>query len=241
LQESLVSSLSTCLTRSLSSAFAGPVAIHPLPTYQLPFGDFPLTLADPTFLALFGTDSGQLALEISPRLAYLILEELLGRSPGNPPFIPARPFTEFESRLLAPILEQLVGDLSSTCSEQLGTLRLDGLHANPSALHLAPPNEPVTVASFDVYIGRQTGRLTFCLPLSLTSDLPISDDHPVSLRALIAQTTLTLQELSILQPGDIVTTQTPAGTHVMLLSAHHLLRGELVHYLNKRAVRITTF
>jgi flagellar motor switch protein FliM len=279
LHQAFATACAQSLTRQLGTIFRAT----PLPWTQLPYRDFVLTLADPTFLLVFTSNlfQGELTLEVHPSLAYLILERLLGGSDAEP-FIPTRKFTEIESRLLGPILNELLEDLSTSwpaarAQAQPPTFTLRSLEHDPHSTHIVPDPEEVTALPIEFSLshpGARTQnaamRLTLCLPVPALATLGddanacvdsyrcgFDTDNAIEFRAILAETSISEDELPSLQVGDILTTDTAADSEIILLPsdpnaafrvgparklAHGAaLHGRLVQLRGRKAIRITRF
>jgi flagellar motor switch protein FliM len=62
----------------------------------------------------------------------------------------------------------------------------------------------------------------------------------VELRAFLAQTTIRLNELLALQPGDIITTEKEAGREMLVqVEGRNKFLGQIGQYRGGRAIQIT--
>ena len=62
----------------------------------------------------------------------------------------------------------------------------------------------------------------------------------VELRAILARTSVTLEELLTLRPGDVLTTQNPTnGPVTLLVEGQAKFRGSIGLFRGKKALRIT--
>ena len=246
--ESLHQSFATKFAHFLSHDLNARIDARALPAFQLPYHEFRLTLSTPTVLSVFTSPQfqGQLCLELTPRLAYLLIERMLG-GPDAEPLIPKRPFTPLESRLLSRILDRALEQLSSAFTQHIATdFTALSTASDAGAIHIVPPDEWVTVLSTEIYLNRHGGRLTFCLPHCALDRLPLSPQSsvlspgPTELIALLPDTTMKLRDLLTLQVGDIITTDAPAGSDVALIAGGQpRFQGQLVQFRHHRAVQIT--
>ncbi|HEX8524269.1 MAG TPA: hypothetical protein VF669_18585 [Tepidisphaeraceae bacterium] len=252
--------------QSLSTACGIKLRPAPLPASQLSYREFLLTLSRPTFLLIFTSSafSGQLALEIHPGLAYLLLEQLLGAPTDGEPFVPHRSFTKIESQLLTPILDEILKQLAAAWPTSAPiTFSRTRLDYDGDATHIVPADERVTVLPIDLALpytarrGHHTSfRMSLCLPSMALEHLdykaPARPDAQVPsairLKASI-ETTLTEEELSSLAPGDILTTELPINAALPLAPAapqstsgrksSFAFRGLLVQLHGNKAIQIT--
>jgi flagellar motor switch protein FliM len=247
----------------------------PLPSTTLPYHDHLLSLANPTFLLVFTCNlfQGEVTVEIHPALAYLILEQLLGGTDAEP-FIPKRKFTEIESRLLCPILNQLLEDLAKVWPDALpdayssrsvsATFTLLRVEHNPHSTHIVPDDEQVTILPIEFVLAAFTPqhsssglipRLTLCLPSPAVAMLGVDPGSENNLfdrnasfefRAVLAETTLTLEEVASLGVGDVITTERAVGSLVSLVPVDPgcggkslPLEGRLVKLRGRKAIQIS--
>jgi flagellar motor switch protein FliM len=246
--DALQARLARELKRSIAEEVAAPLRVSPLPPYPVPYREFGLGLSNPTFLVVFAAREfgGEMCLEISPQLAYLLIEQMLGGG-GAEPLVPQRPFTRVEARLIERVAQRVLDCLGIAWGlDPPIQLYLKQLVADPSEVHLVPPEETVTAAPLEIYAGRHSGRLTVCLTASAVERIPVGGDEeaagnqPVVLAALLAETTLKLADLLTLQPDDIITTELPAdGDVTLLVGDRPAFLGQLVKFRGKRAVAIT--
>src|SRR5579864_8778354 len=211
---------------------------------QLTYSEFIHSLPNPTCFNLLKSEQldGQLCLEISPLIIYPIIDRLLGGSNADL-FIPQRPLTQIEQRLLQRITDRATHHLSEAWSNLTPvTYSVQDFESNPQLVQIVPPNETVVVIGFELKMGNRTGTMSLCIPYNVIE--PImgvlaaqnwfsyqrkggQDDHlrklktnvvnaPVEARAFLAQTTIKLNELLALQVGDVITTDKPIEREVLI-------------------------
>jgi len=191
------------------------------------------SLPNPTCFNLLKAEQldGQLCLEISPLIIYPIIDRLLGGSNADL-FIPQRPLTQIEQRLV-----QRITDRATTISRSL-----EQPHPSPSPSTIRiesaaradrPPNETVVVVGFELKMGNRSGTMSLCIPYNVIEPIMgmlaaqnwfsyqrkgALDDHlrkltknvsnaAVEMRAFLAQTTIRVSDLLALQVGDVITTE----------------------------------
>jgi flagellar motor switch protein FliM len=212
---------------------------------QLTYSEFIHSLPNPTCFNLLKADQldGQLCLEISPLIIYPVIDRLLGGSNADL-FIPQRPLTQIEQRLVQRITDRATHHLSEAWSNITPlNFQCDDFESNPQLVQIVPPNETVVVVGFDLKMGNRAGTMSLCIPYNVIE--PIMgmlaaqnwfsyqrkgghEDHlrklmrnvstaPVDLRAILAQTSITMQDLLSLQVGDIITTDKEADQEVLVL------------------------
>src|SRR5215475_12940196 len=210
---------------------------------QLTYSEFIHSLPNPTCFNLLKADQldGQLCLEISPLIIYPINDRLLGGSNADL-FIPQRPLTQIEQRLVQRITDRATQHLSEAWSNLTPlTFTVNDFESNPQLVQIVPPNETVVVVGFELKMGNRAGTMSLCIPYNVIEPIMgvlaaqnwfsyakkgSQDDQsrklktnihnaPVEVRCFLAQTSITMADLIALQVGDIITTDKEAGKDVL--------------------------
>src|SRR6185437_1029700 len=234
---------------------------------QLTYSEFIHSLPNPTCFNLLKAEQldGQLCLEISPLIIYPIIDRLLGGSNADL-FIPQRPLTQIEQRLVQRITDRATHHLSEAWSNLTPvTFSVHDFESNPQLVQIVPPNETVVVVGFELKMGNRAGTMSLCIPYNVIE--PImgvlaaqnwfsyqrkggQDDHlrklktnvvnaPVEARAFLAQTTIKLNELLALQVGDVITTDKPCEREVLIqVEGKNKFLGQIGQYRGNRAIKI---
>jgi flagellar motor switch protein FliM len=232
---------------------------------QLTYGEFIHSLPNPTCFNLLKAEplEGQICLEISPLIIYPIIDRLLGGSNADL-FIPQRPLTQIEQRLVDRITERATACLTEAWSNVTPiTFAVNDFESNPQLVQIVPPNETVVVVGFELKLGARTGTMSLCIPYTVIEPVigkltaqswfnyqkKSVDDiahrkllgsvgaAKVELRAILAHSTLRVSELLSLQPGDIITTD-HRTEHLVEIEVEGLakFRGSLGQFRSKKAV-----
>ncbi len=201
---------------------------------QLTYSEFIHSLPNPTCFNLLKAEQldGQLCLEISPLIIYPIIDRLLGGSNADL-FIPQRPLTQIEQRLVQRITDRATHHLSEAWSNLTPVkLKVEDFESNPQLVQIVPPNETVVVIGFELKMGNRAGTMSLCIPYNaiepimplLTAQTWVSyqrkggqEDHvrklmrnvggaPIEMRIILARTSIRMHDLISLQPGDVITT-----------------------------------
>src|SRR5687768_2227215 len=211
---------------------------------QLTYSEFIHSLPNPTCFNLLKAEQldGQLCLEISPLIIYPIIDRLLGGSNADL-FIPQRPLTQIEQRLVQRITDRATQHLSEAWSNLTPvTFSVNDFESNPQLVQIVPPNETVVVVGFELKMGNRAGTMSLCIPYNVIE--PImgvlaaqnwfsyqrkggQEDHlkkltrnvsnaKVEMRAYLASTTITMNELLSLQVGDVITTDKQIERDVLI-------------------------
>jgi flagellar motor switch protein FliM len=235
---------------------------------QLTYSEFTHSLPNPTCFTLLKIDplDGQMCLEISPLIVYPIIDRLLGGSTGEL-FIPQRPLTQIEQRLVSRITDRATAQLSEAWSNLTPlTFSVADFESNPQLVQIVPPNETVVVIGFEVKMGSRAGTMSLCIPYntiepilgklaaqnwfsyqkkdpggaSLRNLTTNVSGAPVEMRALLGSTTMTMRDLLSLSVGDLITTDKPQGRDVTIqVEGRNKFTAAVGQLRGKRAVRVT--
>ncbi len=235
---------------------------------QLTYSEFTHSLPNPTCFNLLKAEQldGQLCLEISPLIIYPIIDRLLGGSSSDL-FIPQRPLTQIEQRLVQRITDRATQHLSEAWSNLTPlTFSVNDFESNPQLVQIVPPNETVVVVGFELKMGNRAGTMSLCIPYNVIEPIMSKlaaqnwfsyqrkdpgDDHlrkittnvanaTVEVRALLAQTTITMRDLLSLQVGDLITTDKSESRDVMIMvEGRSKFQAKVGQVRGNKAVRIT--
>jgi flagellar motor switch protein FliM len=235
---------------------------------QLTYSEFIHSLPNPTCFNLLKAEQldGQLCLEISPLIIYPIIDRLLGGSNADL-FIPQRPLTQIEQRLVQRITDRATQHLSEAWSNLTPmTFSVQDFESNPQLVQIVPPNETVVVIGFELKMGNRAGTMSLCIPYNVIEPIMGTlasqnwfsyqrkggqDDHlrkltgnvhnaPVEVRGFLARTTMSVNDLLSLQIGDIVTTTKAQDSEVAIqVEGKNKFVGRLGQLRGNRAIRIT--
>ncbi|HOB74408.1 MAG TPA: flagellar motor switch protein FliM [Phycisphaerae bacterium] len=253
---------------SLSGFLRTIVEVRVATIEQLTYSEFIHSLPNPTCFNLLNATplEGQLCLEISPLIVYPIIDRLLGGSNAEL-FIPQRPLTAIEWRLVKRITDRAMTTFTEVWSSLVPVkFELAETESNPHLVQIVAPNEVVVVIGFELKMGTRAGTMTLCLPFNVIE--PVmgklatqswlayqrragNDKHreqicthlrsaAVNLRAFLAATTITVNDLIRLKPGDIIQTAKPATAELILqIENRNKYAGKLYQHKGARAIRIT--
>ena len=235
---------------------------------QLTYSEFIHSLPNPTCFNLLKAEQldGQLCLEISPLIIYPIIDRLLGGSNADL-FIPQRPLTQIEQRLVQRITDRATTQLSEAWRNLTPvTFTCQEFESNPQLVQIVPPNETVVVIGFELKMGNRAGTMSLCIPYNVIEPIMGTlasqnwfsyqrkvgqDDHlrkltgtlrgaPIELRSFLAKTTISVNDLLSLRVGDIITTDKRVnGEAVITVEGRNKFMGKLGQFRGKRSIRIT--
>jgi flagellar motor switch protein FliM len=253
---------------ALSAFLRTIVEVRVATAEQLTYSEFIHSLPSPTVFNLLGAPplQGQMCLEISPLIVYPILDRLLGGGSAEI-FIPQRPLTDIERRLVQRITDKALANLTEVWSELVDVkFELHQMESNPHLVQIVAPNEVVVVIGFEIKMGSRGGTMSLCIPFNVIEPVmgklvaqswlaysrkSTSTDTirrvqgsltraRVRLRALLARTSITCGDLIALSPGDLIATHQLAGGELVLeVEGRPKFHGTIGQYRGNRAIRIT--
>lgn len=234
---------------------------------QMTYAEFISGLPNPTSFNLISAKplEGQMCLEISPLIIYPIIDRLLGGT-NQELFIPQRPMTLIETRLISKITNRGLSALTEAWAsiKQLN-FEITATESNPQLVQIVPPNEVVVVIGFELKMANRAGTMNLCIPYNVIE--PIMDElsaqswfnvpknarspemktriagtlnrAPVSVTGLLAETTITLRDLMNLQKGDLIVTERAASSSVVLcVENEKSFLANIGQYKGQRAIKI---
>jgi len=234
---------------------------------QMTYAEFISSLPNPTSFNLIEAKplEGQMCLEISPLIIYPIIDRLLGGTNAEL-FIPQRPMTMIETRLIGKVTSR---GLSAMSEAWAGIKPLEfqivATESNPQLVQIVPPNEVVVVIGFELKMANRAGTMNLCIPYNViepimeelasqswfnTARLVKSDamhrriattlnQAPVSVTGLLAETTITMRDLMGLSEGDVIVTERPASGHVVVsIGDQKRFLAHIGQFKGQRALRI---
>lgn len=259
-------------SRSFGAALSGflrtIVEVRVASIEQLTYAEFIASLPNPTCFNLLhaGALEGQMCLEISPLIIYPIIDRLLGGSTAEM-FIPQRPLTAIELRLMKRIIDRALVSLAEAWSNVINAkFELDQTESNPQLAQIVPPNEVVVVVGFELKMGGRAGTMSLCIPFNVIEPVMYQlskqnwlsyrrksndadsanrivqkiESAPVKMRAFLAETTITLADLANLSIGDIITTDRPASAEMTLqVEGKNKFAARLGQHKGHRALKVT--
>jgi flagellar motor switch protein FliM len=146
------------------------------------------------------------------------------------------------------------------------TFSVSDFESNPQLVQIVPPNETVVVVGFELKMGNRAGTMSLCIPYNVIE--PImgvlaaqnwfsyqrkggQEDHarkltrnvsaaPVEMRAVLARTTIRMDDLLNLQVGDLITTEKAIASDAFVqIEGKIKFHGQVGQIRGNRAIRIT--
>ncbi len=265
--EGIHESFARNLGASLSGFLRTIIEVRVATTEQLTYSEFIHSLPNPTNFNLLSCEplEGQMCLEISPLIIYPIIDRLLGGSSAEL-FIPQRPLTMIELRLVRRITDRALACLTEVWSNLVSVrFGLAEVESNPHLVQIVAPNEVVVVIGFEIKMGSRAGTMSLCVPFNVIEPVmsklvaqgwaayqrrAAAEDRAadivrtlngakVELQAYLAETTITVGELLHLQPGDVIQTAKPASDPVVVQAeGRNKFHARLGRHKDNRAVKI---
>ncbi len=253
---------------SLSGFLRTIVEIRVATTEQLTYSEFIHSLPTPTFFTLLSGAplDGQMCLEISPLIVFPIVDRLLGGT-NEEIFIPQRPLTGIELRLLSRILDRALVNLSEAWTDLVKVqFAVTGTESNPHLVQIVAPNEVVVVIGFEIKIGARAGTMSVCIPFNVIEPVigklgtqswlayarrgtDPSQEASVARKlrlatvqavAYLGETRITVGDLLSLAPGDIIKLdKLVERDFVLQVQGRNKFAGRLGKLRGNRALQIT--
>jgi len=203
---------------------------------QLSYNEFIRSIANPTCVSLLKMNplEGNGLLEISPSLAFAIVDRMMGGAGKE--MKKNRELTEIEQTLLKRVIDRVCEGLRESWRTVVPIEpELETLETNPQMfLQLYLPTEMVILMTFEVKVGENAGSTSFCIPYvvlepvvqKLTSRSWFSASRKgmgeenrtvlqrrlnqvgLELRANLGKTRLSVREVLDLRIGDVVPLRT---------------------------------
>jgi flagellar motor switch protein FliM len=254
---------------SLSGFLRTIVEVRVATCEQMTYAEFISGLPNPTSFNLVDASGleGQMCLEISPLIIYPIIDRLLG---GNTQdlFIPQRPMTLIETRIIANVTNRALSGLSEAWSSiQKVTFEVSATESNPQLVQIVPPNEVVVVVSFEMKMSTRAGTMNLCIPynviepvmeqlssqswFSANRNTRSQDTERViattlsraglEVRGVLAETTITLKDMMQLSVGDVILTERKASMPaVVSVEGERKFTASVGQFRGKRALKVVS-
>ena len=166
---------------SLSAYLRTITEVNLVSVEQLSYAEFLLSLPDPTSFNAISMKplEGNAALELSPSLAFPMIDKLLG-GPGMPLEID-RSITEIEQNIIEGVIKLALEDLMDIWLQTIEVeMKVEARETSPQLVQIVAPNEVVVLVVFEVKIGEVSGLMNFCVPTSLIEPITGKFDQEYS-------------------------------------------------------------
>jgi flagellar motor switch protein FliM len=252
---------------SLSGFLRTIVEVKVATCEQMTYSEFISGLPNPTSFNLIQADKldGQICLEISPLIIYPIIDRLLGGT-SQDLFIPQRPLTLIETRLISNVTTRGLTALGEAWSI-VRELKFDisASESNPQLVQIVPPNEVVVVIGFELKMSSRAGTMNLCIPYNVIEPVvekliaqswfsPVRNTRSseiersitsklgratLTVMGLLAETTITLEDLMLMAPVDLIITEKKANHPIVVcIEGEKKFLANLGQFRGGRALKI---
>jgi flagellar motor switch protein FliM len=242
--ESMHELLSRNLAAALSGMLRASVDVQLSAVDQLTYSEFVASLPSPTCFSIVTAEplEGRMVIEMNPAIVYAMLDKMLGGPATN--VVIDRPMTEIERNLAERIMSQVL-TLMREAWRPIKEIhfRLHDVESNPQLVQIAPPTEAVVLVIFDVRMGDAAGLLNVCIPYKVIEPVMGAfttiqswfaserreqrpeergaiavalSGVPLELAVEVASAGMTVEDLTSLRPGDVITTERKQGSPFLL-------------------------
>lgn len=240
IHENLGRSFQTFLTAHLRANVKTKI----LTVDQFAYSEFSNAISNPAFLLVidFLPLAGQILIDISPNIMYIIVDRLLGGDGNEKQEV--RAFTEIELSLLKRTMSNIVSDLTNAWENVVELKpKLDKIEVNPQFAQIVPPNETIALITMSIDIGGVQGLMNICIPYIVIE--PIMDKLAtrffftsnsmsthreedrdvlrdrilrtnVLLVATLGNTSITVNEIANLRSGDVIKLNSKVGEDIQV-------------------------
>jgi flagellar motor switch protein FliM len=212
---------------------------------QLTYQEFTMSLPNPSYITTLSCEplSGEMIIELNPTICFPFIDKLLGGGHSTAA-APERTFTDIEKRLVSQIMDNVIHHLQETW-EPIAQLRLSVTdnETNPQILQNVAPNEIVVLLTFEIRMseGEAGGMLNLCIPFNVIEPIIAKlssqswfmssksggdrdkkhmeeniQDVYLNLDAYIAETNVSINELSKMKVGDVISTPKLQNNDILL-------------------------
>ncbi len=216
---------------TLSNMLRTIIDVKVVEVEQLTYSEFIHSLPNPTcFMVLKAPPlEGEMCMELSPLIVYPLMDRMLGGN-SSELYIPQRPLTSIEWRLMERIAERLLEHLSEVWHNLVDAhFEISHTESNPQLIHIVAPTEVVVFVTFEIKFGQFAGTMSLSIPFNtieavmghLGSQAWFYKPKPanevqlkrlnrsltrgeIALTAFLGRTTIKLSELRTLRSGDLL-------------------------------------
>lgn len=132
---------------------------------ELSYYEFSNSVVNPAVLSIvnFQPLTGQIIVDLSPAIAFNIIDRILGGS--GKPFNESRTFTEIELTLIKKLKRQIIALMEQPWENVIELEpKLDKIETNSQFAQIVSPNETIALVTLSLKIGEVEGLLNICLP-----------------------------------------------------------------------------
>ena len=195
------------------------------------YSEFSNALSNPVLLGIinFAPLKGNIILEIASNLGYAMVDRMLGGE--GEPLEKTREFSEIELLIIERILTVCVNLLHEPWENVVDIHpRLERIETNSQFAQIISPSEMIAIVTINIKIGDVEGLMNVCLPYLTLEDImdklntkywystmqdkdeqqyvdaiePLLSNGPISMNAVLGNSTISVSDFSGLQVGDII-------------------------------------
>lgn len=219
------------LNTFLSGYLRSYVQTEVLSVEELSYYEFSNSIVNPAAISIvnFHPLTGQIILDLSPSIAYTLIDRILGGSGKN--YEETRTFTEIEITLIKKLMRQVL-ELMIDPWENVIELQpaLEKIETNSQFAQIVSPNETVALITLNIKIGDVEGMMNICIPhiviepilpklstkfwfSSISKTITEEDKQTlknrvekskINISAQLGSTFITVKDFLELQKGDVV-------------------------------------
>jgi flagellar motor switch protein FliM len=252
---------------TLSGFLRTIVEVRVVSVEQLTYSEFIHSLPNPTCFMILRAPplEGQMCLEMSPLIVFPIIDRLLGGG-GDSNFIPQRPLTSIEWRLISRITERALEHLSDVWHNLVNVqFELVETESNPQLVHIVAPTEVVVFVTFEIKLGQNTGTMSLCVPFNTVETVlshvtsqswfykpkpasPVQQQRlqrnlvtsTVDLTAFLGRATIRVSDLRSLRPGDLLPLAKNVSSDLLVrVAGRNKFAAQPGRMGDRRAIRLT--
>lgn len=253
---------------TLSGALRTIIEVRVVGVEQLAYSEFIHSLPNPTCFVIVQAPplEGQMCIEVSPLIVYPIIDRLLGGSSSDL-FIPQRPLTAIEWRLIRRLLNRALEHLAEVWRNLVeAKFEIIETECNPQLVHIVAPTEVVVFITFEIKMGQCAGTMSICIPFntieSVLGKLTTQSwfgyarkgatqqqrqrivrnlgKSKVGLTAYLGRAQVKVSELRGLRPGDIIQLEKPVSKDLLVqIEGRNKFGASAGQFRGRRAIRIT--
>lgn len=153
------------LTTSLSTYLRNMVRVQVASIDQLTYEEFTKSLSNPTVMNIITLKplEGEIIIEISPQLAFAIIDRLLGGA-GNA-IEKVRELTDIEQTVIKRVILKMLGNIKEAWQTVVDLEPVfESIELNPLFTQIIPPSDMIVLITMDIRIGETFGLMNICLP-----------------------------------------------------------------------------
>ncbi|TYQ13168.1 UNVERIFIED_CONTAM: flagellar motor switch protein FliM [Acetivibrio alkalicellulosi] len=255
------------VTNFLSGYLRTLVQVNVISVEAIAYYEFNNSISNPAILAVvdFSPLSGSIIFEMSPPMAYALIDRILGGK--GFPIDKIREFTEVETAIIERIIVQILNLMREPWENVIAIRpRLEKIETNAQFAQIVSANEMIALITLGVRVGEVEGMINICIPHMVvepivsklstkfwfstvekeaTKENKDTIEHKIGstkvpVRAVLGRTTIPVGDFIELQPGDVIPLDTNVDNNL------EVLVGELLKFYgtpgvkkNKVAIKVT--